>query len=297
MKRRLLRSLLGLYLLCGLTSAQAEQIVLGSWNIENLGGQREPSPLELARHIGLVRADILAIQEIHDTGPGLSNTILDQVMLEMNKAPHQNWTYRLFPNKAPNQTQRLCGVAWNQATVEAVGESYRIPIEDDLQDPYPIWNRHPYATQFRTRRSQGSDLVLIPVHMKSNRRPKGKSESFTREQRALEAETLVQSLAAVIRHFADKDIVIVGDTNCLNVDEPALRKLRDAGFRDLNLADQNTHRKGRAPFDRFFLPIDEPEFQDSRQMLLYPTAGGEYEALLSDHYLILTTMELLVDDD
>ena len=285
--------------LCCLSSAQSspDTLVIGSWNIENLDGERRQEPVKLARHLRQTGADVLALQEVYDSGPGLSNPRLQKVLDELNKTPGQAWTYRLFPNKPPNEKARLCGVAWNQKMVEPVGDSWRIDIKDDPTDPYPIWHRHPQATKFRAIGQGRTDFVLISIHMKSNRRPKKKGEFFTRMQRAEESRTLVKQLPALRKRFSDNDIVIVGDTNCLDVNEPALQNYRNAGFRDLNLGDLNTHIKGEAPFDRFFVPQNEPEFEHSRQMVLTPTDPRGYEADCSDHLTILTVVSVMQDDD
>lgn len=273
------------------------RLVVGSWNIENLGGQRQQSPEEIALHLGLTGAHVIALQEIHDTGDGLSNERLAEALEALSSQTQQNWTYRLFPNKPPNEEQRLCGVAWNQDIVEPVGEPLRLEIKDDPEDDYPIWHRHPQAMKFRVKGEALTDFVLISVHMKSNWKPKGKDDFFTSRQRELEARTLVEQLPAIRRHFADEDIVIVGDTNCLDAAEPALQNYRDAGFRDLNLLDFDTHVKGEAPFDRFYVPQDQREFKSSRQLVLVPTDWRDYEKRVSDHYLILTTLDILRDDD
>ena len=272
-------------------------LVLGSWNIENLGGQGQQKPAALARHLRLAGADVLALQEIHDTGPGLSNRRLDQALRLLNQERGQDWAYELYPNKTPNDTQRLCGVAWNRARVRKLGSSFRIPIEDDPSDDYDIWHRHPQATAFGAVEPGLTDFVLVSLHHKSNRRPKGKAANFTRLQRGLEAQTLVAQLAAVSAHYgSEKDLVLAGDTNCLDAGELCLRAYRAAGFRDLNLLDLNTHL-GNAPFDRFLVPHAQPEFRDSYQLGLTPSDRRHHDGQLSDHFLILTTIRLMPDDD
>ena len=278
----------------GLSQPDSHRLVLASWNIENLDGERKQNPDQLARHLALTGAQVIALQEIHDTGPGLSNPKLEEALAQLEG----DWTYRLFPNKAPNETARLCGIAWDKKAVTPVGESFRVPILDDPSDDYPIWHRHPHATKFRSIMSGKSDFILISIHQKSNGRPKGKDEFYTRRQRALEGKTLVEALPLVQKHFGgEKDIIIVGDTNCLDAAEPSLASYRDSGLRDLNLLDHNTHLKGRAPFDRFFVSSDQPEFAHSYQMVLSPTDRRSHEERISDHYLILTQMELMNDDD
>lgn len=292
------RPLVLLLLLTIIAVAQPPRyIVVGSWNIENLDGHRSQAPEALARHLALAGADIVALQEIHDTGIGLSNKRLDRALKLLNQEGEE-WQYRLFPNKPPNEKQRLCGIAWNARKLEPVGEPLRLDITDDPNDDYAIWHRHPHAMKFQVRGDQMTDFVLIPIHMKSNRRPKGKDEFFTRRQRGLEASTLAEQLPRVQQHFGEEhDIIIAGDTNCLDVSEPGLANYRAAGLKDLNLLDFSTHTRGRSPFDRFFVPSSQPEFESSAQIVLRPTDQRAFDEAKSDHFLILTTFDVMADDD
>lgn len=286
--------LLLLLSLAGLSQTGTRYLAIASWNIENLDGERKQDPDQLARHLALTGAQVIALQEIHHTGPGMSNPRLERALAQLDG----DWDYRLFPNKPPNEKARLCGVAWNNKAVTPVGESFRIPIADDPNDDFPIWHRHPHATKFQSATSGKTDFILISIHQKSNGRPRGKDEFFTRRQRALEGRTLMEALPTVQKHFGDeKDVIIVGDTNCLDVAEPSLASYRGGGLRDLNLLDHNTHLKGSAPFDRFLVSQDQPEFAHSYQMVLSPTDRRSHEERVSDHYVILTQMELMDDDD
>ncbi|HIB66005.1 MAG TPA: hypothetical protein EYO33_13065, partial [Phycisphaerales bacterium] len=188
MKKLLLITLL--LSLTGLSQSLPAYLTIASWNIENLDGERKQEPVELARHLALTGAHVIALQEIHHTGPNLKNPRLEKALTQLDG----EWDYRLFPNKPPNEKARLCGVAWNKNVVTPVGESFRVPIVDDPSDEFPIWHRHPHATKFRSTTSGKTDFLLISIHQKSNGRPKGKDEFFTRRQRALEGKTLMEAL-------------------------------------------------------------------------------------------------------
>jgi hypothetical protein len=110
-----------------------------------------------------------------------------------------------------------------------------------------------------------------------------------RQQRAVEAQTLIDRLEAVRTHFNDQDIIIIGDTNCLNADEDALEAIIDAGFTDLNAGDQGTFITG-APFDRVLVPTQQAEFRFSRQYILVSADVSDHDRFLSDHYLIQTAV-------
>jgi endonuclease/exonuclease/phosphatase family metal-dependent hydrolase len=270
-----------------------DYVVLGSWNIENLG-QREfgQHPAAIAQHILTAGLDILALQEIHDTDGNAvtrTNQKLDAVMTRINQDPTQDWAYALFPNRG-DAPERLTGIAWNRKKVTNRGE-LRIPVEFASER---TWNRQPHAVKFSTR-SGKTDLVVIPVHMKSN----ADGEDIGRAARQAEAAALIPKLAAVRSHFQDDDVVVIGDMNCLEASEAALAILADAGFRDLNARDAVTYRKGQfaSPFDRVFVPEQQAEFRFSLQYRLAPTDELLYQQRLSDHFLIKVAIQVLDDDD
>jgi hypothetical protein len=144
-----------------------------------------------------------------------------------------------------------------------------------------------------------TDFVLIPVHMKSNLVPPQHPNLDVKAQRAYEAKALVERLPAVRAHFGnEQDIVILGDTNIKNAAEPAVATFVAAHFRDLNAADASTYAHGEAaPFDRIFVPADQPEFKYSRQYVVRAADADRHEYLVSDHFLVTTAIRVLADDD
>lgn len=277
------------------STARAQgHIKVGAWNIENLGerqvGQDAPA---LAEHLRLAGIDVVALEEIHDTDGNPTtrrNGKLDQVFTLLNQQPGQDWEYVLFANRDQADTSQLCGVAWNRARVTRVGDPFRIPIVDTPGDGFNSWDRHPHAVKFSAGNGL-TDFVVIPVHMKAN------TASTARRQRTAEARELAAQLAGVRTRFRDSDIIIIGDTNCLNANETALRVLTQAGFVDLNALDLPTFFSGAAPFDRALVPRNQDEFMFSRQYTLVPSDRQAHEELLSDHFLILTALRVMQDDD
>jgi predicted extracellular nuclease len=271
----------------------ADHIIVGSWNIENLGerswGQH---PKALAEHIDLSGADVLALQEIHDTDGDdarRTNEKLDETFEELNTRPGHDWRYLLIPKRHEDETFQLTGVAWNGKQLKKEGE-LRIPVS--YASDY-TWNRQPHAIKLSMVGTPKADFILIPVHMKSN----WDGKQLGRRARRDEARALVAKLPAVRNELGDDDIIIIGDTNCLDADEAALRALEEAGFADLNADDAVTYRKGRysSPFDRILVPSDEPEFTYSRQYVLTPTDPGTHLRRLSDHFLVLTAIRVIED--
>lgn len=287
--------LLTVCVLVGLASAARAQghIKVGAWNIENLGERQQgQSALALAEHLRLAGLDVLALEEIHDTNNNNAtrrNGKLDQVFALLNQQPGQDWDYVLFANRDQADTSQLCGVAWNRARVTRVGDPFRIPVVDTPGDGFNSWDRHPHAVKFSAGNGL-TDFVVIPVHMKAN------TANTARQQRAAEARELAAQLPGVRTRFRDSDIIIIGDTNCLRANETALRVLSQAGFVDLNADDLGTFVTG-GPFDRAIVPSGQEEFRFSRQYTLIASDRQAHESSLSDHFLILTTLRVMADDD
>ncbi|TWT38553.1 lamin tail domain-containing protein [Blastopirellula retiformator] len=291
---------LNLFCTSACNSASAEILQVGSWNIEWLGKpemrkQDPQKPADLAAEINSSGVDILALQEISDTDPAhdrVGNQTLDQVVAILNKKQGNDWKYELFPKRDPYAEDQLTGVAWNEARVHRVGGAMRIEPVDLLGDNYYTWDRQPHAVKFSAGEGK-TDFVLVPLHMKSNY---GGASREMAKHRAAEASALVVELPKIKAAFGDDDIVLIGDSNMLSAQEPGAKKFAQAGFRDLNAADQNTH-VNNAPFDRIFVPKDQQEFANSRQAVLVANNRREFEQKLSDHYLVSTQIVIGADDD
>jgi endonuclease/exonuclease/phosphatase family metal-dependent hydrolase len=271
-----------------------EWMTIGSWNIENLGkGQGGQKPKALAEHLQLVGLDVLALQEIHDDDGNAAthrNSKLDATFAILNTRPGNDWEYVLFPKREASDTTQLTGVAWNKKRVSKVGDPLKIAVVDN--DPqFDLWKRHPHAVEFSVA-SGKTDFVIIPLHMKSNIWEGGPPK----KQREGEAKALVAALAAVKTHFGDDDLILIGDTNCITADESALAAFSAAGFEDLNTGDRATYISGGA-FDRILVKGGQPEFKFSRQYVLVPTDSSTHEGTLSDHFLVVSSLKVLQDDD
>jgi endonuclease/exonuclease/phosphatase family metal-dependent hydrolase len=287
-----------------LPAAADEYIRIASWNVEHLG-HREwgQHPEALADHILLAGADLLVLQEIYDTDDVADtrrNAPLDAALAIVDRHPGQDWEYELFPKREEDATHQLVGVAWNRERLTR-GGSFRIPVEYASEK---TWRRQPYGVSFSTGAGK-TDFVVVPLHMKSN----FDGEDVGREARAHEAHSLIEKLPLLRAHFGsdggggdggeEGDVILIGDTNCLEGAEPAIGLYEDAGFRDLNDADVVTYRKGSyaSPFDRILIPLGESEFRYSRQYVLAPADPSSHLARLSDHFVVMMTMRVLEDDD
>lgn len=299
-------------------------IRLGAWNIQFLGSRTPAQKAEdLARYIKFAKVDILALEEITPTGPAPagfaapfeSSIILDEICSKLTKLQDGKWRHVLFPAfflDAEKGKQQWVGVAWNESKVEPRGQPFKIPVSNAIfgtgKLKENLWKRNAHAMHFSAGKEK-TDFILIPVHMKSNAGP-----GDFRPHRAAEAKELIDQLPALDKAFPkERDIVILGDMNFLQDEkdddgevrqEKARELLKQAGFKDLNANNEDTHLGGgQAPFDRFFVPGDQPEFTQAGQIILRDFLKQEMltqKAFIngfSDHLMIVTEIQVTQDDD
>jgi hypothetical protein len=284
-------------------------IVIGCWNIEFLGkeGMRKDvghnvaqTAEDLADYIMASEVSILGLEEITDNDSG-KNTTMGKALNIVKAKTGKKWEHQLFPKVGKDQ---CVGVAWNSDQVKMVGDVLKIGVPNKIDvseaNNVPLWNRHPHAVKFSFGAGK-TDIVFIVLHMKANT---GGFPSPKRK-RELEARTLMQELGNVQTKTKDFDIVIAGDTNILNKNEKAAKLYTAFGFKDLNDEDEGSYITGGAPFDRFFVPDDQPEFQgfdqqvfDSEYMDLHPMmTRSEFRKRFSDHFMVKTRVKIVPDDD
>lgn len=286
-------------------------VAIGAWNIQWLGNpEMRPGklkglaqkPEDLADYILQSKVDILALEEVSDNDgdpDSHTNKTIATVQKILDEQTKQSWKHMLMPSPAApdKDTRQLCGVLWNTGKVSQVGNIFQIPVPVATQES-EIWKRHPHGIMFSFGKGK-TDIVLIPVHMKSNRN----GVPFGRKRRTIEAKTLMQKIDVLQDHFQDKDIVILGDTNIMKNTEPAVNIFKAFGFKDLNSPDDATHASG-APFDRFFVPDDQPEFLGSTQDVFDEAylsknciVRADFVRRFSDHFMVTMKVKVLADDD
>jgi hypothetical protein len=276
---------------------------IGAWNIEWLGEPQnrsgparnhQQSPEDLADYILAAGVDVLGLAEIRQDDPagGMTSSILTAALERVGAQTTGSWRHRLFP--ARSGRNQLCGVAWDTTRVVAVGDPVLVPTpQQHSSQGKPLWSRPAYGQAF----SAGPDLtdfVVVVVHLKSDF-----GGDFA-EHRGEEAHWLLAGLPQAVR---DPDILIIGDLNCDRHDEPAIRTLVAGGFVDLNAADQATHWRF-GPLDRALVPADQPEFA-AGPLEVFSTpylesrglSAEEFKVRFSDHYLVVTELRVLPDDD
>lgn len=306
----------------GVAFARPEQapatLRVGAWNIEWLGYPErrkgpEQSPEQLAKYLLENKVDVVAVEEVSfDDGTDAAprNKILTAALAWIKEKTGQEWKHVLFPKlpggEADFEKHQWTGVVWNTAKVSLVGEPFKIPVRRGGANK-EVWARWPHAVKFSTGTGK-TDLVLIPVHMKSNRG----GEAVTAAQRAEEAKALVRALGEVANKFADDDLVVLGDFNLKSATEKAHVRLTAGGLRDLNKDDATTWIADAsfpaAPFDRIFVPDDQPEFKaapfavaKSAEFLKntrWPgTVEDKFRHYLSDHWMVVADVAIGDDDD
>ena len=311
-----MRYRLALALLVGIAGAgpaPAQSVRVGAWNIEHLGfpdsrsGPAEDiaqDPADIADYIKASRVDVLALSEIGDddgVASTRSNKTLTKAFELLKQQTGNEWKYVLFPKAVANEKTQLTGLAWNTKRARQEGSAYRIPVPRKV-GPTSVWDRRPYAVKLSFGEGK-SDVVFIPVHMKSNY----DGVVVGRKRRLLEAQALIDDLDRVRGEFQDSDLMVLGDTNILKAEEGAAVAIEEAGFKDVNFLDLPTTWRGAAPFDRFYLsndPDDNKEFRYSRMDVFKEEylPGKQWEPVdfkkkLSDHFMVRTTIRVLDDDD
>lgn len=306
---------------------------IATWNIEHLSGQpraaRRQSAYALADHIEMAGIDLLALQEVYvtpedeevrlaDNHPviqsrafpdsGKRNADLDVVCYLLEEHLDTPWQYILLPNRQAGDRSQLCGVMWNTERLE-LAQVHPLAVVHSVGGQ-SLWDRRPHLLSFTSeievwRRSATGEwqqqpetrrISIVPLHMKSNYG----GVTLNRQVRAKEAATLCDAIDALRQtQNVDASLMMLGDTNILRNDEPALETFVSRGFIDLNNNDSTTYWSkdyGESPFDRIFVVANRPEFKYSRQYVLRSSDLQQHDRFLSDHYMVKVSVKDYVDD-
>lgn len=282
------------------------ELRIGSWNIEHLGSPAKRSgpaknvkqrAEDLADYIAFSEVDVLGLIEIYGDSTGSSaNRILNAAFETLDKDRGAKWKYALFGKGR----QQLIGVAWNTAKVSRVGSIQRIEFPSGSPTRGPqgniIWHRHPHVVKFAAHGQQQTDFAVIVLHMKAD------YEGDFADHRKVEAE-LLSEVFPELRDRVDRDLILIGDANAKGHAESSVQQFVRSGFKDLNRQDAKTHWQFGA-LDRALVPTDQPEFSDSKLVVLREQYWAtqnltqeDFKRKYSDHFLIWMTLKVLRDDD
>lgn len=295
----------------------ADALRIGSWNIEHLGTNRPPQKAdELVKYILASGVDAIALAEIKDddqvTGeePGKApwkNKVLEEMLPLLKQGTGDEWRYELTDPQPINVRVQMTGVLWRTGRMTLV-DRFRFPIKGGIHDGDPeltYWTRHPEAFVFRAGSvaDKKTDFALVPLHMKSN-----SDGDAGMKMRKIEAEQLIEAMPAFEKKFpGEKDLVLLGDTNIKGGEQDVPQVWKD--FKDLNSKEAATwvgNRYPPAPFDRIFVPKQQPEFSSSAQSIHgpYPIEGMTEKQWIklhnknhSDHILVWCDIQIIADDD
>ncbi|MEO1031598.1 MAG: hypothetical protein AAFX55_09345 [Bacteroidota bacterium] len=236
------------------------------------------------------------------------NSDLDIVCYLLEEHLKVPWKYIILPNRHSGDRSQLCAVLWNADRL-TISDIFPLNVEHKVGD-LNLWDRRPHLLHFTSeidvwRRSETGEweqqaekrtVSIVPLHMKSNYGGVTKN----RIVRGKEAETLCDALDEIkSTNDVDPSIILLGDTNILRNDEPAIETFVTRGFVDLNNNDGATYwskQYGEAPFDRIFVAEGRPEFKYSRQYILRSSDLTQHDRFLSDHYMIKISVKNYVDD-
>lgn len=304
-------------------------IQVGSWNIEHLSGasreDKRQSVYALSDHIEMAGVDVLALQEVYvtdqdeevrlfDNQPVIDsratsnrrNGDLDAVCYLLEEHGQGKWQYLILPNRSAGDKSQLCALMWNSERLTQT-DLKRLDVEHNI-DGDALWDRAPHVVTFTSslaawRKDEDGEwhqveenrsLAIVPLHMKSNYG----GGTVNVRKREKEVTTLLEGLAKV-RDELDPSLIMLGDTNVLKYDEPAIELLVNGGFIDLNNTDSPTYwsrQYGDSPFDRIFVALGRDEFKYSRQYVLRSADLVMHDRYLSDHYMIKTSIKMYLDD-
>lgn len=294
-------------------AAAADTLRIGTWNIEWLGNPAKrsgtatgtaQSPDDIADYIIASGVSVLAVEEVVAAGQKPRSEALDAALASIKKRTGDQWKYVLFPDRRGEEAQ-LTGVVWNPKLVTplnadgkpvADGESTNVPLAPMRGTQTKLWNKPPHAMKFSAGAGK-TDFVVIVVHMKADYNG---DFALTRDE---EAKNLSAALPAVRKAFKDEDILVLGDTNMTKPGEPLVANFEGAGLYDLNRKNEKTNWREGA-MDRIFVAATQPEFADRRfevmsDRYLDPKRwdARDYKKRLSDHYMAVTVIKVMPDDD
>lgn len=293
----MLRSLLMLLSLVVLLPAQqAEDILLGTWNIEFLGAdskfRRDTPPrtdadiAAIGKKVRELGVAVLGVQEV------CGQAVLDAVAAGAGPS----WRAVLGTSGAwdDGKTQQGVGFLFDSSVLDLVHAEERLDFPSELGG-VSVFHRKPVTAALR-HRATGCDFRIVVVHLKAGQKDRDKQK---RREEALYLRSWLDGLLQ--DETEDHDIVLLGDFNCSYGDEP--EQILEAGGALLYLDNpglQATIVHFDSPIDQLCAARDFRELQ--RNSLTVHGVKGKDERLAwrktySDHFPVTARLTPLADDD
>ena len=154
------------------------------------------------------------------------------------------------------------------------------------------WAKLPRALKFGVQEGL-TDFVVMPVQLE----PKRIGEDCLAGKRGDEAQDLPRLIGEAQRFFGDMDVIVIGDTDCVRDDEDQLAEFGAERVLDVRVGDIDAFVDAKSAYDRVMVPKDQPEFRSTQWYALLEAETQKPERPLSDHFLVLSPIRILADDD
>ena len=249
------------------------QLIVGSWNIANLGAQdRTPNDLKLCAEI-LRPYDLIAVQEIRDNYDDFERIV-------RHLGPRYEF---IFTDRAGND-ERLAFIydAKKVAERSLKGELVVLPRErksltfnvrgKKVKEKFPGFNRNPYMASFQAGKFS---FTLVNVHIYY-----GASSGAKLRRRVLEIYTLASwAHVRVTRekeNVYDPDIILLGDMNVptRKKGDRVFSRLKKFGMQEtLHASAVGSNLQGTKTYDQItFLPSETRRFAGSSNVFDFDNA-------------------------
>lgn len=190
-----------------------ENIVIGTWNIQNLNERKEDRALQYMADI-IERFDICAIQEVKTNLRGLSTI--------QEKLPGH---YKVMVTDPTGNYERFAFI-YDERTIEFTGLACELGLEQSTSQRRFQFQRMPYCASFRAGRF---DFVIVTTHVFYS----GDDTSLREQEIRLLAEHVVKRSKLPRRDddkVFDRDFFVVGDFNIVEEGDEFFDALVNQGF-------------------------------------------------------------------
>ena len=293
----MLRSVVLFVSLCVALPAQvADDIRVGSWNIEFLGADPKYRRDTPPRGEEAVQAIGKKITELGFSVLGVQEICGEDVLKEVARGAGRSWRAVLGTTGqwSDGKTQQGVGFLYDSDVVTLMHAEELLDFPSEL-DGVSVFHRKPVTACFRHVQT-GSDFRLVVVHLKAGRKARDLKK---RKAEATHLRAWIAGLLADPRE--DRDIVILGDFNSTYGTDPEVMLETGGLMTYLEQPEPGpTIMHFDDPIDQFCVSTEFREVQ--RNSMVSHHVVGDPQRLLcrrtnSDHFPVSMRMTPLADDD